>query len=154
MQLKRSGVDALRRAAAFRSLSDADCAAVLVCSRGRWFAKGEVVYQEGDPGSYLVLVSEGLLVATSRVAGGGVRELGRVGVGEAAGALGFLDSRRREATVTAAEETAGYEIDYDSVEVLLRNAPSAACAVLSLALGSVAKRLRRLGDRIGEELGP
>jgi CRP/FNR family transcriptional regulator, cyclic AMP receptor protein len=152
MQPTPLGPDALRRVAPFGSLPDAAFAAFLVCARARSFRRGAVVLREGQPGSFLVLVTEGDFVVTARGPGGEALEVGRIGPGETAGEMAFLDPGRRTATVTAASDGAGYEIDYDAMDVLRRNAPAAACAVISAALRSVARRLRRLDDRIEGEL--
>jgi CRP-like cAMP-binding protein len=152
MKPARSGVETLRRAPPFRSLSDRDCEALVLCSRPREYRRGEVVFGEGEPGSFLVVVTEGTLVATTREPGGVIRELGRVGPGELAGEMAFLDPAPRSATVTAAGPAAGYAIDHDAMDVLRHNAPDVARALTSAALLGVTGRLRRLEERTREAL--
>jgi CRP-like cAMP-binding protein len=152
MEPKRPSMEILRRAAIFDALSDADRQSLLVCVRSRAYRAGEPVFREGDPAGFMVIVTEGTFAASVRGAGGQAREIGRMGPGEILGPMASADPAPRECTVTTLSEGAGLELGADELEILRRNAPSAARALITAALRSAAGRLRRLEERIEVEL--
>ena len=152
MARARLDLESLRRSPTFRSLSDADGQALIPCFRARQYPAGATLFEEGDPGNSLILIGEGTLMATSRTASGKLKAYARMGPGELAGEMAFLDPTPRAATVTCVTDAVVYELDRDSMEVLRNNVPGAAQALLLAAAASVARRLRRLQDRIDHEL--
>ena len=148
----RLDAETLRRSAMFRSLSDADCKALIVCLRGRRCMAGQVLFREGDPGTFMVLLTRGTAVATARSGAATSRELGVMGAGEVVGEMAFLDPAPRSATVSVTSDAEVYELSQDAMEVLRQQAPSAARAIVVGAARSVAHRLRRLEERIDDEM--
>jgi CRP/FNR family transcriptional regulator, cyclic AMP receptor protein len=132
-------------------LDDADVEALRVCFRGRQYRAGQTIFREGEPGGYLLLVSEGELTVTTRGAWSASIVIGRVNAGELCGEMALIDPAPRSATVTARTDAVGWELGHDAMEVLRRNAPGAARAVVRAALRTVASRLRRLGERVDRE---
>ena len=132
-------------------LDGADVEALRVCFRGRQYRAGQTVFREGEPGGFLLLVGEGELAVTTRGAGGASNAVGRVVAGELCGEMALIDPAPRSATVTARTDTVAWELGHDAMEVLRRNAPGAARAVVRAALRAVAGRLRRLGERVDRE---
>jgi CRP-like cAMP-binding protein len=129
-------------------LDGADVEALRVCFRGRQYRAGQTVFREGEPGGFLLLVSEGELTVTTR---GASSAIGRVVAGDLCGEMALIDPAPRSATVTARTDTIAWELGHDAMEVLRRNAPGAARAVVRAALRTVAGRLRRLGERVDRE---
>jgi CRP-like cAMP-binding protein len=129
-------------------LDGADVEALRVCFRGRQYRAGHTVFREGDPGGFLLLVSEGELTVTTR---GSSSAIGRVVAGELCGEMALIDPAPRSATVTARVDTVAWELGHDAMDVLRRNAPGAARGVVRAALRTVASRLRRLGERVDRE---
>lgn len=148
----RLDLEGLRRAPTFHSLSEPDSRALLQCFRSRRVRAGDTLFQEGDPGNFLLLIGEGTLLATTRGPGGKLKTLARMGPGEVVGEMAFLDPTPRAATVTAVTDALVHELDRDSMDVLRDNVPGAARALVRAAARSVARRLRRLEERIDHEL--
>ncbi len=144
----RLDADILRLAV---ELDDADVEALRVCFRGRQYRAGQTIFREGEPGGFLILVSEGELSVSTRSPGRAETKIGRVVAGELCGEMALIDPAPRSATVTARTDAVGWELGHDALDVLRRNAPSAARAVVRAALRTVAGRLRRLGDRVDSE---
>src|SRR4051794_12347136 len=132
-------------------LDGADVEALRVCFRGRQYRAGQTIFREGEPGGFLLLVSEGELAVTTRGAGGASTMIGLVVAGELCGEMALIDPAPRSATVTARTDAVGWELGHDAMEVLRRNAPGAARAVVRAALRTVVGRLRRLGERVDRE---
>ncbi|MEP7124781.1 MAG: cyclic nucleotide-binding domain-containing protein [Byssovorax sp.] len=132
-------------------LDRADVEALRVCFRGRQYRAGQTVFREGEPGGFLLLVSEGEFTVTTRSAGNASSVIGRVAAGELCGEMALIDPAPRSATVTARVDTIAWELGHDALEVLRRNAPGAARAVVQASLRTVAARLRRLGERVDRE---
>lgn len=143
--------DTLGQVPAFAALSEADRRALAVCFRGRRYPTGVPVFREGDPGHSLFLVGEGTLVATTR-AGGMLRELGRYGAGEVLGATALVERAPRPATVTTLGATTVFELDAEAIDLLRPAAPAAAHALLGAAIRGLLGRLRRLEQRVEQEL--
>ena len=144
--------DTLSRAPAFAALPEDARRALALCFRGRRYAPGEVVFREGEPASSLVFVADGELSVTVRAAGGGTRQLMRLGKGQLVGESALVDPTPRRATLTATRPSWVYEIGDDSVEILRRNAPAAARALTGAAIAGLSRRLRQLEHRIEREL--
>jgi CRP-like cAMP-binding protein len=132
-------------------LDGADVEALRLCFRGREFRAGQTIFREGEPGGSLLLVSEGELTVTTRGAGASSTVVGRIVAGELCGEMALIDPAPRSATVTARTDAVGWELGQDAMEVLRRNAPGAASALVRAALRAVAGRLRRLGERVDRE---
>ncbi len=133
------------------NLDGADIEALRVCFRGRQYRAGQTIFREGEPGGYLILVSEGELTVTTRGAWSASIVIGRVVAGELCGEMALIDPAPRSATVTARSDAVGWELGHDAMEVLRRNAPTAARALVRAALHTVTGRLRRLGERVDRE---
>lgn len=144
----RLDADFLKRA---MEIDGADVEALRLCFRGRQYHAGQTIFREGEPGGFLILVSEGELTVTTRGSAGASRAIGRIIAGELCGEMALLDPAPRSATVTARTDAIGWELGHDALEVLRRNAPPAARALVRAILRTVAGRLRRLGDRVDGE---
>ena len=144
--------DVLRQAEIFASLSDAERTAIAFCFRGQRYLPGEVVVREGEPGATLLLVAEGIFVATARRADGLEEVLSEIGPGEVVGEMAFLDPAPRVATVAAKTAGVTYEISHDAMEALRERCPMAVSAIVTGAVRDVTRRMRALDERIEREL--
>lgn len=152
MQRERVSQEILRSEGLFSALPARDLEALALCLQGRRYAIGEVVFREGEPGSSLLIVAEGTLMASARGPDGEDRELGPMSAAEVVGEMAFLDPGPRSATVVAATSAVVYELSQDSREILRARSPAAFGAILSAAIRDVMARLDRLDARIFEEL--
>ena len=88
----------------FAGLSPSDVEAVLAAARRRTFAKGEVVFHDGDPGDSLHLVAKGRFAVRVMTPVGDVATLGIRGPGDSFGEMALVDPEsHRSATVQALE---------------------------------------------------
>jgi CRP-like cAMP-binding protein len=142
--------DILRRVPSFAELPVSACAALALCFRGKRYAAGDVLFHEGDPAASMFFVAAGELTLTARI--GRTRHVARVSAGQLVGEWALIDHSPRSATAEAARTSSIYEIGEDAMETLQRAAPAAGCALVSVAIGGVVRRLRQLDRRIEREL--
>ena len=150
--LPRPDKDLLRRTAIFRALGDTALDALIVCLSVRQGEAGLVLFREGAPGNSMVMVAEGVLVATVRDRDGREREINRMGPGETVGEMAFIDPAPRSASVHAITPSTYYELTEDGMATLRANAPAAAAAITWAIIRDVTRRLRRIDDLIEDEL--
>ena len=131
------------------SLPDEVREAVLRAARRRRFARGEVVFHEGDPADSLHLVLQGHLAVQVATPGGDRATLNVLGPGAHVGELALLpDAHQRSATVSA----------LDSAETLVLPAPSfhqlrvAHPEVNEMLVLLLAERVRELSARLLESM--
>lgn len=91
----------------FGLLTDADVEWMARAGERRWVEPGQAVIEEGKPVGSLILVLDGELAV--QVRGGG--EIARLGAGEVAGEMSFVDSAPPSATVAARQRTLALFID-------------------------------------------
>jgi CRP-like cAMP-binding protein len=152
--MKSAPVDpeVLRRSEVFRALEEVDRRTLALCLQGRTYRSGEIVFREGDPGATLLIIAEGTFVATTRRADGVEQPLHEMGPAELAGEMSFLDPGPRSATVKAFTDGVAYELSHDAMDVLRRQAPLAAAALVTAAIHDVTRRLRSLDESIARAL--
>ncbi len=122
---------------------------VLSTARRRRFARGSVLFHEGDPASTLHLVAKGRVAVRVTTPKGDVLTVEILGVGDVVGELAFLTpDARRTATVVALEPTETLVLDRDVFDELSSHDPS----VSEILLHLLADRIRRLDARLLEAL--
>lgn len=152
MQKGEVSPEVLREISLFAGLADSERSVLAACFVARRFDAGEIVFREDEPGSTLLIVVEGLLSATTALPDGSAKVLNQMERGEVAGEMAFLDPAPRSATVSAVETTIVYELNHDTMAVLRRRAPQAVAAIVAEAIRDVARRLRRLDERIADAM--
>ncbi len=148
MQRGEVSPEVLREIPLFAELSDGERGVLAACLVARRYDAGEILFREDEPGGALLIVVEGLLVATTALPDGSAKVLNQMERGEVAGEMAFLDPAPRSATVSAVEPTLVYELNHDTMTVLRQRAPFAVAAIVAEAIRDVARRLRRLDERI------
>lgn len=107
-----------------RSLSDEDRRRVLASARRRRFAKGEVVFHEGDPGDTIHLVAKGKVVVKVTTPNGDTASLAVLVAGQYVGELALVAGHNtRTATVVALEPTETLSIHRHAFDELRRSDP-------------------------------
>ena len=130
-------------------LSPDDRAEVLAAAVSRRFAKGEVVFHEGDPGESLLLVRSGRLAVRVSTTGGDTATLSVLSPGDAFGELALLrESHERTATVVALEPAETVSLRRADFEALRRRNPG----VEQLLVQILAKRVDDLSQALLEAL--
>lgn len=97
---------------------------VLAAARRRRFARGEVVFHEGDPGDTMHLIAEGHLCVRVTTPLGDVGLLRVLGPGDFFGEMAVLAPAPRNATVAAMEPAQTLALHRDVVEELCRDHPA------------------------------
>jgi CRP/FNR family transcriptional regulator, cyclic AMP receptor protein len=116
----------------------------------RRFARGEVVFHEGDPGDSLHIITSGLFIARSTSPQGDVVGVNVLQEGMVFGELALLtENYRRSATMVALRAATTLMVTRDEFEDLRRREPK----VDQLLVAILAERNRRLTDRLMEVVG-
>ncbi|MBW8807157.1 MAG: Crp/Fnr family transcriptional regulator [Catenulisporales bacterium] len=138
--------DVLRRTPLFATL-DQDAAASLRASMNEIeLARGEVLFQEGDPGDSLYVVLRGK-IKLGRTSGDGRENLVAVlGPGEMFGELSLFDPGPRSAGATALVDSTLLGLSSDELTPWLASRPDVARALLR----AIARRLRRTNDSMSD----
>ncbi len=129
-------------------LADNDRRELVQLARRRRFARGEVIFHEGDPGETMHLVTQGHVAVRVTTALGDVATLRVVGPGEFFGELALLSPGPRSATVAALDRVETLGIAKQQFDDLRVRRP-AVNAVLTEAL---ANEVRRLAAALTEAL--
>ena len=144
----------LRRIPLFREFDDASCDAMIGVLKVRQFAAGECVFQQGELGDTMVIVSSGHLRVELDDAKGTRTSIGSISAGEVVGEMAVLDPAPRASSVTAVSETLVYELSRASLQELRQTAPEASAAIVSAVINDVTRRLRQINRRIDTLLNP
>jgi CRP/FNR family cyclic AMP-dependent transcriptional regulator len=144
--------DILRRVRFFADLADNDCDAVLRVLKARRGPPGTTLFNEGDPGSSLMIVLEGELTASVKTGKKESEVVARLGPGEIVGEMAFLDAEARSATVSTEKGATVLEFTRAALAQIAREAPSAAATILRNVLSDLAKRLRDVGEKMTERV--
>jgi transcriptional regulator with PAS, ATPase and Fis domain len=119
-------MDRMRRAPSLRWLPLGELDSLLSRSRVQRFAPGELLIEEGDPGSVVFLIVEGSVAVRMRVSDREQVVIGTRGSGDWVGEMALLDDAPRSASVTAESSLQALCIPQDAfLEVVTRSAPAA-----------------------------
>ncbi|MBZ0104076.1 MAG: cyclic nucleotide-binding domain-containing protein [Sulfuricella denitrificans] len=104
--------------------------------------KGEVVFHEGDPGSYMLVLIEGRM-EVSKSGDGGFHLLSYEGRGRVLGEMALLDREQRSATCVAATDCDMLTINQEGMERMAQEFPAIAYKLLFIVARLLSRRLRR-----------
>lgn len=168
MKLKR---DHLKAIPIFSELTNAELDLTLASAREQRYPRGSIVFYEGDPGDFLMVVLTGKVKVVLLGKEGQEIILAMLGPRDFFGEMAILESAPRSATVMTAESSEFLCLDQKSFTSLLRDHPSISMKILkhlserlrqadeqirSLAMfdiyGRIAQGLLRLGQTQGERL--
>jgi CRP-like cAMP-binding protein len=138
--------DVLARSGIFQGV-DADAAESLAKELEYVEArKGEVVFNEGDPGDSLYIVLSGKIKLGRRAADGRQNLLALTGPSDMIGELSLFDPGPRTATATAVTDTRLARLKKSSLRPWLNNRPEIAEQLLRV----LARRLRRTNNMLAD----
>lgn len=143
----------LRLVRMFNGLPDADLDALLASLRFRTVEVPEVVWSQGDPGDFLVVVCHGRLGVYARDGAGPEVQLGESGAGEVLGEMSCIDPAPRTATVSALESTLVGVLSRDALHMLRQFAPNVYATVMTGVINDVTRRLREIDSKLEEAQG-
>ncbi len=128
-------------------LPEDERAAVLAAARRRTFAKGEVVFHEGDPADALHLVVSGFLAVRVSTPDGEAATINVLGPGDHVGELALVDrsaTTSRSATVVALQAAETRVLSASTFHELCRKRP----VLEGLLVDLLAERIRELSARV------
>jgi sulfate permease, SulP family len=113
----------------------------------REFKAGEVICREGDPGDRMWLLVKGSVSVRLDVADDrGSRRITSLTRGTVFGEMALIEGAPRSATIVADEDVACYQLSGKDFDVLLRDKPAIATAVMRNIARELARRLRRTSE--------
>ena len=128
----------------FEEFSKELVAEVANLAQWRRWPSGTVIFQRGDDGNYMILVTEGRIKLSLLTAQGKELSLRHLEPGTLLGEMAVLDGEPRSADATASIATEGYVIGKNEFMALITRNPEAAEAVMRY----LCKRLRETTDQL------
>ena len=110
------------------------------------FRKGEIVFNEGEPGDSLYIVTSGKIKVGRRAADGRQNLIAVMGPSDMLGELSLFDPGPRTATATAVVDTRVARLRKQALRPWLANRPEIAEQLLRV----LARRLRRTNDSVAD----
>ncbi len=126
-----------------RGLSRAQCATLRAMVEPRRFARGDIVFAEGDAGSELFLVMRGSASVHLRQQDGGATRLVSFSAGTVFGELALLDHAPRSATVVADDDLNCFVLTATALRKLQAEHPAIAIELIVNLAREVSSSLRR-----------
>ncbi len=140
--------EALARLPVFRRVSPQDRQRIVELSRVRAYERGDLVFHEGDPSDFFLILSGRAKVFKHSPSGKDLI-LHIFGPGEALGAVAVYEGRPYPASAAALEPTTCLMLPRQSLFTLLQESPSLVRGLLS----SLTSRLVELTDRLSQLTG-
>ncbi len=135
----------IRHARVFKHLTDEECDVVASACKQVTAAPNAVLFREGDPGTFLLIVVTGTLTVSVKTPSGTQEVIRTVGPGDVIGELAFFDSKPRSATLTATKEGATFiSFTRDAMRRIRRDSVRVTAAIHRGILKDLAHRLRDL----------
>lgn len=146
-----SGELPLAEIGALMNLNEAEIAAIASRLDRVETAQGSVIFQEGEPGRTLLMITKGTASAYLRLANDEQIRLATFGPGTIFGELALLDQGLRSATVIADDTLICYSLSISDFEKLASEAPSVAIKLLA-GLGRELSGRLRVANRTIQQL--
>jgi CRP-like cAMP-binding protein len=136
----------IRAAPLLTRLQDEDLKALI--SRGRIvdLARGQRIFEQGDPGDALYVVIEGSVQIAALSPDGRELTIAILGPGECFGDLALLDGRPRSAGARAGQQTRAFVVSRQAFVAWVEARPSASRAMLQ----TLSLRLRQKDDQLAD----
>jgi CRP/FNR family cyclic AMP-dependent transcriptional regulator len=140
----RAEPELLAQVGLFADLSTAELVALAALMRPRPYAKDEVIYLKGDPGTAFYVIASGRCKIALTSPDGKELTLRRYGPGDFHGELALLDDEPRSADAIATEPSVLLVLQRDAFRQFLAEHPAVAAKLLS----TMSQYLRRNSDLI------
>ena len=118
----RQMVDILAQSGLFSDLSGDPLERFCQCLDLVRYAKGDVIFREGDTGDTMFVIGEGTVALTKRM-GHGAREIARLGPGMHFGDMALISDEPRSAQASAATDVAAIRVGHSGFEALMAEDP-------------------------------
>lgn len=136
----------MRKAPLFSALSDEDAQALLQRMSKARIERGDVLFEEGEPGDRLYVITSGKVKLGRKSPDGRENLLAILGPGEMFGELSLFDPGARTTTATAVAGTDLVALSHPELSEFVSGRPDVAMKLL----GSIARRLRRTNEALGD----
>lgn len=113
--------------------------------------KQEVIFHEGDPGNYMLILVEGRM-EVSKSGDGGLHLLSYEGRGRVLGEMALIDREPRSATCVAAVNCDLLTLNEDSLTKMVAEYPGIAYKMMYLLAKLLSRRLRRTSGMLADFL--
>jgi CRP-like cAMP-binding protein len=130
------------------SVSEADRRELLAVCRRRKFARGEVVFHEGDPGDTLHLIAKGHVAVRTTTPAGDQALLRVLGAPDFFGELAVIEPAPRSATIDCLDPTETLELRRDAFDELRAKHPG----VDAVLMRALVIEVRRLSTELSQAL--
>ena len=130
----------------FIALDPEGAAALRASLTERSVTKGEVIFQEGDPGERMYVILEGKVKLGQSSSDGRESLLAILGPGEMFGELSLFDPGQRTSTATALTDAVILALSNEQLRPWLAGRPEVAAALLQ----ALARRLRRTNEAMAD----
>jgi CRP-like cAMP-binding protein len=138
--------DVFMQAPLFAALDTEDAAALRNSLTETTVAKGEALFNEGEPGDRMYVILEGKVKLGQTSSDGRESLLGVLGPGEMFGELSMFDPGLRTSTATALTDCVVLGIGNDQLRPWLAGRPEVAASLLQ----ALARRLRRTNEAMAD----
>ena len=138
--------DAFMHSPLFSALDAEGAAALRASLTATEYAKGSVLFHEGEPGDHMYVIVEGKVKLGQTSNDGRESLLGVLGPGEMFGELSLFDPGMRTSTATALTDATVLGLGHDQLKPWLSGRPEVAAALLM----ALARRLRRTNEAMAD----
>jgi CRP-like cAMP-binding protein len=134
----------LKQVPLFSDLTDRELNLLVALGSRRKFPPKNIIFQEGDPGDFLLVILSGKVKVMISGKGGEEFILTMLGPGNFFGEMAVLEGGHRSATVVTVEPSEFLRIEKKDFSELLRKQPRIALKILK----SLSQRLRKATEQI------
>ena len=138
--------EVVRNAPLFTALDEAAAASLRASMDSVKFAKGSILFKEGDEGDHLYVIIDGKLKLGTSSGDGRENLLSILGPGEMFGELSLFDPGPRTSTATAVTDAKLLSLSHEKVIPWLRENPEVSLQLLT----RLSQRLRRTNEAVGD----
>jgi len=142
--MTRASAAMLKAVELFAELDDGQLDRLGECARPRRYARGQIIFAEGDPGTSLCIVASGRIDAVASSPDGKELVLNSFGPGDVFGELALLTGEPRSADAVAREASQVFLLPRDDFLTFLEANPRAAITLLAI----VSRKLQRTTQQI------
>ncbi|MBI4234335.1 MAG: Crp/Fnr family transcriptional regulator [Chloroflexi bacterium] len=136
----------LKRVPFFTGLEPEALGRLAALFRPSRYRRNEVIFHQGDPGTTLHLITEGMVKVVLPSLEGEERILAFLSVGDYFGELSVLDGQPRSATAVAMEPTATLTLQHADLLAFLRGNPAGAVSTCIVLAGKLRRADALLAD--------
>ncbi|WNW11223.1 cyclic nucleotide-binding domain-containing protein [Pseudomonas sp. DTU_2021_1001937_2_SI_NGA_ILE_001] len=132
----------------FDSLPPSDLASVAGYFSITDFTRDQVIFNEGDAGTFMCIIHQGSVVVRKLNPDGKPVDIATLRRGRALGEMAVLDGERRSASCIAASDCQLLTLGRDSLDKMIEEMPKMAARIIRALAISLSKRLRMVDGQL------